>query len=74
MFERGRDRGNGAAKEKCAAKMELMTAQELAVERNSEGDTGSAWVAQLVERVLGKDEVTGSIPVPGSRIWKPAVR
>jgi hypothetical protein len=26
----------------------------------------SAWVAQLVERVLGKDEVTGSIPVPGS--------
>jgi len=22
----------------------------------------------LVERVLGKDEVTGSIPVPGSRI------
>ena len=27
----------------------------------------SAWVAQLVERVLGKDEVTGSIPVPGSR-------
>ena len=33
-----------------------------------EGDTGSAWVAQLVERVLGKDEVTGSIPVPGSRV------
>ena len=31
------------------------------------GETGSAWVAQLVERVLGKDEVTGSIPVPGSR-------
>ena len=28
---------------------------------------GLAWVAQLVERVLGKDEVTGSIPVPGSR-------
>ena len=26
-----------------------------------------AWVAQLVERVLGKDEVTGSIPVIGSR-------
>ncbi len=26
-----------------------------------------AWVAQTVERVLGKDEVTGSIPVPGSR-------
>jgi hypothetical protein len=25
-----------------------------------------AWVAQVVERVLGKDEVTGSIPVPGS--------
>ena len=36
-------------------------------EGNLEG-TGSAWVAQLVERVLGKDEVTGSIPVPGSRV------
>ena len=35
---------------------------------NFQGDTGWAWVAQLVERVLGKDEVTGSIPVPGSRI------
>ena len=32
------------------------------------GGTGSAWVAQLVERVLGKDEVTGSIPVPGSSL------
>ena len=31
------------------------------------GKPESAWVAQLVERVLGKDEVTGSIPVPGSR-------
>ena len=27
-----------------------------------------AVVAQMVERVLGKDEVTGSIPVNGSRI------
>jgi hypothetical protein len=38
--------------------------------------TELAWVAQLVERVLGKDEVTGSIPVPGSRGcglgWSPA--
>ena len=24
----------------------------------------------MVERVLGKDEVTGSIPVPGSRVTK----
>ena len=32
-----------------------------------------AWVAQLVERVLGKDEVTGSIPVPGSSL-QPAQR
>ena len=29
-----------------------------------------AVVAQLVERVLGKDEVTGSIPVNGSRIFE----
>ena len=33
-------------------------------------DRVPAWVAQLVERVLGKDEVTGSIPVPGSRIFR----
>ena len=30
----------------------------------------SADVAQLVEHVLGKDEVTGSIPVIGSRTLK----
>jgi hypothetical protein len=29
----------------------------------------SAWVAQLVEHILGKDEVAGSIPVPGSTCW-----
>ena len=56
MFEGGLNRGKRAAQEKCAAKVDLFG-----------GDTGSAWVAQLVERVLGKDEVTGSIPVPGSR-------
>ena len=33
-----------------------------------------AWVAQLVERVLGKDEVTGSIPVPGSSSLQAAKR
>jgi tryptophan 2,3-dioxygenase len=32
----------------------------------SSEQNGFAWVAQLVERVLGKDEVTGSIPVSGS--------
>jgi hypothetical protein len=56
---------NGAVKEKCAAKDELLIASELYVIRRG---TGSAWVAQLVERVLGKDEVTGSIPVPGSSL------
>src|SRR5271163_5256947 len=35
--------------------------------RREVGRPVRAWVAQLVERVLGKDEVTGSIPVPGSR-------
>ena len=38
------------------------------------GFTGLAWVAQLVERVLGKDEVTGSIPVPGSRDGQKGLR
>jgi hypothetical protein len=69
MFECGRKRGTSAVREKCAAKMELLTALELAVKAGFRGNgfTGLAWVAQLVERVLGKDEVTGSIPVPGSR-------
>ena len=31
------------------------------------GRNGLADVAQLVERVLGKDEVSGSIPLIGSR-------
>jgi hypothetical protein len=53
--ESGLIRGESAAQEKCAAK------------RGFCGGAGLAWVAQLVERVLGKDEVTGSIPVPGSR-------
>ena len=30
--------------------------------------SGSAHVAQVVERILGKDEVTGSIPVVGSML------
>src|SRR6266849_10463374 len=55
MFEGGPIRGASAAQEKCAAKDLIWR------------ETGWAWVAQLVERVLGKDEVTGSIPVPGSR-------
>jgi hypothetical protein len=33
--------------------------------------TKVALVAQLVEHVLGKDEVTGSIPVEGSSQMKP---
>ena len=33
---------------------------------HSFGFATSAHVAQLVEHVLGKDEVTGSIPVMGS--------
>ena len=33
-------------------------------------DVQRAVVAQLVERVLGKDEVTSSILVNGSRIFK----
>ena len=60
MFGSGLIRGECAAREKCAAKV-LVSRMEQAKE------TDSAWVAQLVERVLGKDEVTGSIPVPGSR-------
>ena len=60
MFTGGLKFGDLAGKVKCA------------VAKLSWGRCGSdfvgrwAWVAQLVERVLGKDEVTGSIPVPGS--------
>ena len=28
-----------------------------------------AYVAQLVERILGKDEVIGPIPIVGSILW-----
>ena len=38
MFECGRKRGTGAVREKCAAKMELLTAKELAVEIEFEGE------------------------------------
>ena len=31
-------------------------------------------VAQMVERIHGKDEVTGSIPVVGSRVGTEAVK
>jgi hypothetical protein len=55
MFKRGGVRYKGAAWKKYAGNVRF------------EWDAGLAWVAQLVERVLGKDEVTGSIPVPGSR-------
>jgi hypothetical protein len=58
MFSRGSIRGR-----------EAKTPQgPSAPQRLDLAGTGLAWVAQLVERVLGKDEVTGSIPVPGSRI------
>ena len=57
MFKSGTQRGEAAGGAKCAA-----------FEKNFWRESDSAWVAQLVERVLGKDEVTGSIPVIGSRI------
>ena len=38
MFECGRKRGIGAVRAKCAAKMELLTAQELAVKSEFEGE------------------------------------
>ena len=30
--------------------------------------SGVAWIAQLAERILGKNEVSGPIPDPGSRV------
>jgi hypothetical protein len=61
MFISGAIGGTSAAQEKCVANNRRRGRRE--------GEwRGSAWVAQLVERVLGKDEVTGSIPVPGSRM------
>ena len=55
------------AREACAAENALDGSR---TKRPKPAGEGSAWVAQLVERVLGKDEVTGSIPVPGSRTWQ----
>jgi hypothetical protein len=55
-----------APQKKSASRRIFLSLDGLAA-REGGGETDSAWVAQLVERVLGKDEVTGSIPVPGSR-------
>ena len=65
MFGSGLIRGESAAPGK--APQEIFS-DVPRIEQAKDADTDSAWVAQLVERVLGKDEVTGSIPVPGSRI------
>jgi hypothetical protein len=59
MFESGNKRGS-------LAEWEMVRR----IVQSFLGGSGSAWVAQLVERVLGKDEVTGSIPVPGSRNFR----
>lgn len=32
-----------------------------------------AWIAQSVERILGKNEVLGSIPNPGSELSHPSL-
>jgi|GEM_PF-2885145 hypothetical protein len=42
------------------------------VPKGGAGLATSAHVAQLAEHVLGKDEVTGSIPVMGSMSLRPA--
>ena len=63
MFDSGLIRGESAAEEKCVAK-DIFLFEELSLAGGG-GRTGSAWVAQLVERVLGKDEVTSSILVVG---------
>jgi hypothetical protein len=44
----------------------MRRARSARAELSEEHNRFRAWVAQVVERVLGKDEVTGSIPVPGS--------
>ena len=56
MFESGTERGAKPVKKWCAVEVSFCFL------------LSSAWVAQLVERVLGKDEVTGSIPVSGSSL------
>src|SRR5262245_14539988 len=43
-------------------------ATDLSAEARREGESAKADVAQLAERVLGKDEVTSSILVIGSRM------
>src|SRR6266699_3398853 len=58
MFERGPIRAQAPLRKSAPRRMDFARGK------------GWAWVAQLVERVLGKDEVTGSIPVPGSRDWR----
>ena len=37
--------------------------------KNIQNSLSDAYVAQLVERILGKDEVIGSIPIVGSILF-----
>ena len=67
MFEGGQIRGRGPLSKGAPRESQGEPLQVRAKEFSGEG-TRWAWVAQLVERVLGKDEVTGSIPVPGSTL------
>ena len=60
-------RGEENAAEKIGKASRIARSVRSVLGMRSLGKTRLAWVAQLVERVLGKDEVTGSIPVPGSR-------
>ena len=48
----------------------MASVADLSAEAASEAREAKADVAQLAEHVLGKDEVTGSIPVIGSTVTR----
>ena len=59
-------RGNSSAVERQPSKLGVAGSNPVSRSRDSDEDIRRAHVAQSAERVLGKDEVSGSIPDMGS--------
>ena len=63
---RGNSRGNSSAVERQPSKLGVAGSNPVSRSRDVREDIRRAHVAQLAERVLGKDEVSGSNPDMGS--------
>ncbi len=65
--------GNSSAVERQPSKLDVAGSNPVSRSNFSPVFWGRALVAQLAEHILGKDEVTGSIPVKGSNSDKRSI-